>query len=91
MEKTVESFLIDIVNGLHLPVQIGPNRYTVNIRYSYGYGEKFMYIGDKTNIFCEQMGQKIRIWVHHPKEYSWFVNLADPDSRETITNIFRTN
>lgn len=91
MESTVYSFLADIVNNeVHPPILVGPNNYKIEIRYDTNHRDSFIYYGAKNRLCCYQDGHEILIY-HIFSLSSWRVDLADPNSRETIANIFKTN
>lgn len=95
MENTVYNFLVDIVNEVHPAIQTGINRYTIEIHHNAAQDMGFIYYGNKHNLYCQQVGREIHIaYTLGPLRKSpnfWQVDLARPDSRETIANIFRTN
>lgn len=95
MENAVYHFLVDIVNSIHPPIRIGINRYTFEIRHNTGSisNEAFVYYGNKNNLYCEQIEQELLIRNPFTRDlfHVYRISLADPSSRETIANIFRTN
>lgn len=92
MENTVISFLNDIVSDIHAPHEIGPNRYVIEMKGWADPSGTYIYVGNKRHLYCEQIGQELQIF--YAKYWSqpiFQIDLADPNSRETIANIFRTN
>jgi hypothetical protein len=91
MENAVISFLNDIVSEIHAPHQIGPNRFVVEMKGWTDLNGIYIYVGNKRHLYCEQYGQEIYIDYGRTNGPNFQINLADPNSRELIANIFRTN
>jgi hypothetical protein len=91
MENTVISFLNDIVSEIHAPQQIGPNRFVIEMKGWTDLNGTYIYVGNKRHLYCEQYGQELQIFFRRQSLPYFQIDLARPDSRELIANIFRTN
>lgn len=93
MEDAVINFLNDIVGEIHAPRRIGPDRYLIEMKGWSDLNGTYVYVGNKRHLYCEQFGQELCIDYgrYNPMGPIFQINLADPDSRERILNIFRTN
>lgn len=93
MEDAVISFLNDIVSEIHKPQEIGPNRFVIEMKGWTDLNGIYVYIGNRRHLYCEQFGQVLCIDYRRygSTDPIFQINLADPNSRKLIANIFRTN